>query len=76
MEWTTRLNQLALGCCLVLLGCTNDPTANHLKQVPRHRTLITDCAENNTCGSQIQDYESFNPFVPGGMERWTTMDRT
>ena len=40
-----------------------------LRQVPRNRTLIVDCAENNTCGGQIQDYNTFNPFVPGGISR-------
>ena len=34
-----------------------------MKNVPRNRTLIMDCAESNICGGQIQDYNSFNPFL-------------
>ena len=55
--------------CTVLLACGGEQATGQLKQVPRNRTLITDCAENNTCGGQIQDYNSFNPFVPGGISR-------
>ena len=50
-----------------LAACGGEPGG--LKQVPRNRTLIADCAENNTCGGQIQDYNTFNPFVPGGISR-------
>ena len=28
-----------------------------------------DCAEANTCSGQIQDYNSFNPFIPGSISR-------
>ena len=59
----------ALLCCSLLLACGGEQPAGQLKQVPRNRTLITDCAENNTCGGQIQDYNTFNPFVPGGISR-------
>ena len=51
----------------LLAGCSGE--SGGLKQVPRNRTLIADCAENNTCGGQIQDYNTFNPFVPGGISR-------
>ncbi len=40
-----------------------------LKEVPRNRTLILDCGEFNTCSGQIQDYASFNPYLPGGVSR-------
>ena len=59
---------LAILCCAAFFGCGGErATTTGLKHVPRNRTLITDCAENNTCGGQIQDYEAFNPFVPGGV---------
>ena len=58
---------------LWLAACTGqDPNAgsgNGLKNVPRNRTLIMDCAEGNTCAGQIQDYNSFNPFIPGSISR-------
>ena len=28
-----------------------------------------DCAESTTCGGQMVDYDSFNPFVPGALSR-------
>ena len=40
-----------------------------LVKVPRNRTLIMDCAQSNICGGQIQDYNSFNPFLPGTTSR-------
>ena len=40
-----------------------------LEKVPRDRTLIMDCAQSNVCGGQIQDYNSFNPFLPGTTSR-------
>ena len=58
---------------LWLAACTGqDPNAasgNGLKNVPRNRTLIMDCSESNTCAGQIQDYNSFNPFIPGSISR-------
>ena len=54
-------------CYAALLACGGE--RGSLQQVPRNRTLIVDCAENNTCGGQIQDYNTFNPFVPGGISR-------
>ena len=58
---------------LWLAACTGqDPNAasgNGFKNVPRNRTLIMDCAEGNTCAGQIQDYNSFNPFIPGSISR-------
>ena len=65
-------------CVLIVIGlwlaaCTGqDPNAasgSGLKNVPRNRTLIMDCAEGNTCAGQIQDYNSFNPFIPGSISR-------
>ncbi|MCY4606212.1 MAG: ABC transporter substrate-binding protein, partial [Gemmatimonadetes bacterium] len=52
---------------LPFIACSGDEGA--LKKVPRNRTLIIDCAEANTCAGQIQDYNSFNPFIPGGISR-------
>ena len=61
--------RLALFCSVVLIACGGEQATDGLRQVPRNRTLIVDCAENNTCGGQIQDYNTFNPFVPGGISR-------
>lgn len=60
---------LALLCSAVLVACGGDRTLDGLRHIPRNRTLIVNCAENNTCGGQIQDYDTFNPFVPGGISR-------
>ena len=67
--WATCAWRLALLCGTVLVACTSEQATDGLQQVPRNRTLIVDCAENNTCGGQIQDYNTFNPFVPGGISR-------
>ena len=64
-----RIWRLALFCGVVLIACGGEQATDGLRQVPRNRTLIVDCAENNTCGGQIQDYNTFNPFVPGGISR-------
>ncbi|SVD18242.1 uncharacterized protein METZ01_LOCUS371096, partial [marine metagenome] len=50
---------------LSLLAC--DGAGLH--GVPRNRTLILDCPEPNTCAGQIQDYNSFNPYIPGSISR-------
>ena len=57
--------------CLPLLACGGDAggPGRTLKNVPRSRTLIMDCPEGNTCAGQIQDYNTFNPFIPGGISR-------
>ncbi len=59
---------------LLLNGCGESPSdqgglGTKLRSVPRNRTLILDCAEVNICGGQIQDYNSFNPFLPGTTSR-------
>ena len=48
---------------------SNDTKETKLRNIPRHRTLIMDCPEANTCAGQIQDYNSFNPFIPGSISR-------
>jgi peptide/nickel transport system substrate-binding protein len=67
-----------MGCLLVLLSLTlvacggADPHAGtpvKLAPIPRSRTLVMDCAESGTCGGQIQDYDSFNPYLPGATSR-------
>ncbi|MCC7264427.1 MAG: ABC transporter substrate-binding protein [Candidatus Latescibacteria bacterium] len=52
---------------LATLGCGGHE--NGLEPIPRNRTLIMDCAESNTCGGQIQDYNAFNPYLPGATSR-------
>jgi peptide/nickel transport system substrate-binding protein len=59
---------------LLLSSCGESPSdqgglGTKLRSVPRNRTLILDCAEVNICGGQIQDYNSFNPFLPGTTSR-------
>ena len=54
---------------LVACGGTGEGPGRTLKNVPRSRTLIMDCAEANTCAGQIKDYNSFNPFIPGSISR-------
>ena len=51
------------------VACSGGEGGYVLKKVPRNRTLIMDCAEANTCSGQIQDYNSFNPFIPGSISR-------
>lgn len=65
---------ILFGWVFLLIGCGGDPSGDggastRLKNVPRNRTLIMDCAESNICGGQIQDYNSFNPFLPGTTSR-------
>lgn len=50
-------------------GDTDNTSNGKQKIIPRNRTLIMDCPEANTCSGQIQDYNSFNPFIPGGISR-------
>ena len=54
---------------LSFIACSGDEGGYVLKKVPRNRTLIMDCAEANSCSGQIQDYNSFNPFIPGSISR-------
>ena len=54
---------------LPIIACSGGEGGYVLKKVPRNRTLIMDCSEANTCSGQIQDYNSFNPFIPGGISR-------
>ncbi len=53
-------------------GCgdsSSEGLSGTFRRVPRNRTLIMDCAESNTCAGQIQDYNSFNPYIPGTTSR-------
>ena len=57
-----------------IVSCGSDGDSDKIsngkqKTIPRNRTLIMDCPEANTCSGQIQDYNSFNPFIPGGISR-------
>ncbi|MEE3235133.1 MAG: ABC transporter substrate-binding protein [Candidatus Latescibacterota bacterium] len=67
-----RLPVIILSICVASCSKEHDPNnANEikLKSVPRNRTLIMDCPEANTCAGQIQDYNTFNPFIPGSISR-------
>ena len=51
---------------LVCAACSGE---DHLQHVPRERTLITDCVDQGTCSGQFQDYDAFNPYLPGKVSR-------
>ena len=59
-----RVLSSLLACCL-LIACGGD--INDKADVPRNRSLIMNCTPPNTCAGQIQDYDSFNPFLPGSI---------
>jgi peptide/nickel transport system substrate-binding protein len=55
-----------------LLACgtqEEDAGSPSLRPVPRSRTLITDCVDQGTCSGQFQDFDSFNPYIPGKVSR-------
>jgi peptide/nickel transport system substrate-binding protein len=56
---------------LIACGGSSDDGAGTtpLKKIPRNRILILDCGESSTCAGQIQDYNSFNPYLPGTTSR-------
>ena len=66
-----RIAYTLILACLPLIACGGGEGSpgRTLKNIPRNRTLIMDCAEGNTCAGQIQDYNTFNPFIPGGISR-------
>jgi len=66
-----RIAYTLILACLPLIACGGGEgnPGRTLKNIPRNRTLIMDCAEGNTCAGQIQDYNTFNPFIPGGISR-------
>ncbi|MBT5328076.1 MAG: hypothetical protein HOL51_18350, partial [Gemmatimonadetes bacterium] len=66
-----RIAYTLILACLPLIACGSGEggPGRTLKNIPRNRTLIMDCAEGNTCAGQIQDYNTFNPFIPGGISR-------
>ena len=65
----------AMAVLALLLACRPDTEPGQrqepisLKEVPRDRTLILDCVDSNTCSGQIQDYASFNPYLPATVTR-------
>ena len=64
----------ALLSILFFAGCGESPSDQGLpgtaiRQVPRNRTLIMDCASVGTCSGQIQDYNTFNPYLAGTTSR-------
>ena len=65
---------LLLACMALFFGCGGADVGEgsgrgRLGGVARERTLIMDCASPTTCGGQMVDYDSFNPFVPGALSR-------
>ena len=52
---------------LVACGGTGEGPGRTLKNVPRSRTLIMDCAEANACAGQIKDYKYFYPIITGSI---------
>ncbi len=58
---------LLLSLLLVTLVLTAPVLSQgELRDVPRNRTLILDCAESGTCAGQLKDWNAFNPYIPGG----------
>jgi len=69
-----KMKNMVLLVLLALVACGENSSdegspGTSIRQVPRNRTLIMDCAETNTCAGQIQDYNSFNPYLPGTTSR-------
>ena len=54
---------------LLALVCAACSGEGRLQHVPRERTLITDCVDQGTCSGQFQDYDAFNPYLPGKVSR-------
>ena len=51
---------------LICAACSGEGSLQH---VPRERTLVTDCVDQGTCSGQFQDYDAFNPYLPGKVSR-------
>ena len=65
-----RLGQVM--CCMLMAVCGGGGGSQDgagPAKVERNRTLIMDCADLTNCGGQFVDYNTFNPFVPGGLSR-------
>jgi peptide/nickel transport system substrate-binding protein len=55
---------------LVVLALLVAPAfGQELKDVPRNRTLILDCAESGICAGQLKDWNIFNPYLPNTAAR-------
>jgi len=59
------LTGIVLTAGLWWVGCGG----GDLGSVPRSRTLILDCSEPTSCAGQINDFDSFNPYLPTGTSR-------
>ena len=63
------IHRLAFLGMLVFIACGGpaedgaQPADGGPKQVPRNRTLISDCL-SDICAGQFNDYDSFHPFLP------------
>ena len=73
-EWpASDIKKIGLWFCIGLMACGSPDDENgekpRLKKVPRNRTLITDCVDQSTCTGQFQDFDSFNPYLPGKVSR-------
>ena len=67
------IKKTGLWLCIGLMACGSPNDENmataRMKKVPRNRTLITDCVDQSTCTGQFQDFDSFNPYLPGKVSR-------
>jgi len=65
--------RLFLTCSMGLLACAEERPGKTgqegTQSIPRERTLVTHCSDINTCGGQIVDYNTFNPFLLGSSSR-------
>ena len=56
----------------LFVACGESPSnrpGTAVRQVPRNRTLIMDCASIGICAGQIKDYNTFNPYFAGTTSR-------
>lgn len=56
----------------LFVACGESPSnrsGTTIRQVPRNRTLIMDCASIGICAGQIKDYNTFNPYFAGTTSR-------
>ena len=66
---------VALACVVFVsgvppCGCSREGRPRGgLPDVPRERTLVLDCPDSGVGTGQYADWNSFNPFIPGGISR-------
>ncbi len=75
MKIRSRFLGALLAGILPLIACSGGENADDpeaalaIKEVPRTRTLITDCVDAGICNGQMRDFDTFNPYIPGRASR-------